>query len=125
MTTGGRTVVALLWAAGMVLLTTWSNTDGAVAAAAVGTLLAGAVVGRWWVLVVPLIPGTLLITGSLAAAHQRDADGSTGLQWAAYVAAVTTLIVLLLAIGVGAQRLVSSTLQHRAAHRRKTSTRRA
>jgi hypothetical protein len=47
-------VIAIaVWAGGLVALTTWSNTDVATVAAVASTVLLGAGVGRWWLLLVP------------------------------------------------------------------------
>ena len=112
MTGALRIAVAVVWAVEIVLLTTWSNTDGAMAAAVLSTLLAAALIGTWWLLVVPLVPAAVLIAGTIAS-NEPDADGVTGLEWAAYIAVVTTAIVLLLAVGVGANRLISRAWKHR------------
>lgn len=111
MTGALRIAVAVVWAVGLVLLTTWSYTDGAMAAAVLSTLLAAALVGTWWLLVVPLVPAAGLIAGTIAS-NEPDYDGVTSLEWAAYIAVVTTAIVLLLAVGVGANRLISRAWKH-------------
>jgi hypothetical protein len=52
------------WAGGLLALTTWSNTDAAGAVAFVSTILVGVVVGRWWLLLVPVAPALMLMAGA-------------------------------------------------------------
>ena len=91
-----RAGVAIAWAGALVLLASWSATNAALATGAVLTLLVGAAVGRWWVLLVPLLPAAVLVVGSVGDAAP-DAHGTTGLWWAAYIAIVAAAIACVLA----------------------------
>jgi hypothetical protein len=68
-----------------------------------GTVALGALVGRWWVLLVPIVPGVLLAIGTLVSDPDGFHDGSPG-TWALYVAFLTAATPALLAIGVWLNR---------------------
>jgi hypothetical protein len=40
------------------------------------TLVAGALIGRWWVLLVPVIPAALLVVATLTSSAEADSDGT-------------------------------------------------
>jgi hypothetical protein len=92
-----------LWAGFMIGMASWSNTDAAMVGAGIGTVVLGVLVGRWWVLLVPIVPGALLALGSLVSDPEDFHEGSPGL-WAAYVAIWTVAIAALLALGVAINR---------------------
>jgi hypothetical protein len=60
----------------MVGMASWSNTDAAMIGAAIGTVVLGVLVGRWWVLLVPIVFGALLALGSLFADPGDYHEGS-------------------------------------------------
>jgi hypothetical protein len=93
------------WAGFMVGMASWSNTDAASISAAIGTVVLGILVGRWWVLLVPIVVGALLAFGTLIRDPDAFHEGSPGL-WAAYVALWTVAIGAVLAFGVAIGRLV-------------------
>jgi hypothetical protein len=92
-----------LWAGFMIGMANWSNTDAAMTGAGMGTVVLGALVGRWWVLLVPIVPGALVALGTLVADPADFHEASPGL-WAAYVALWTVAIAALLALGVAIHR---------------------
>jgi hypothetical protein len=75
-------------------------------AAAAITLVAGALIGRWWVLLVPVIPAALLVVATLTSGAEADSDGTPAWMWAIYFAIWAGAIVAVLALGVGLTRLV-------------------
>jgi hypothetical protein len=98
-----RIAVAVVWVIAMGALTTWSYTDGAMAAGVLMTLLAGCLIARWWVALIPVVLGLLLIVGVTANGGEAG-DGIASGTWAVAVAVVALAIVLLLALGVGLRR---------------------
>jgi hypothetical protein len=101
-----RVVGSVLWGVFMIGMASWSNSDAAMIGAGIGRVLLGLLVGRWWVLLVPLVPGVLLAVGTLAADPDDYYEGSPAL-WAAYVALWTGAIDALLALGVAVNRSVA------------------
>ncbi len=97
----------------MLALTTWSYTDGAILAAALLTLCAGALIGRWWAIAFALIPALYMIAGCLLAGAGTDADGWTGLMWAAYIGVIASVAVALLVIGVAINRGIAWIIRRR------------
>jgi hypothetical protein len=63
----------------MIGMANWSNTDAAVIGAGIATVVLGVLVGRWWVLLVPVVPGALLALGSLVADPDDYYERSPGL----------------------------------------------
>jgi hypothetical protein len=51
-----RIAVLAAWVGGLVLLAGWSETTPALVCAGAATIAAGALVGRWWALLVPTVP---------------------------------------------------------------------
>jgi hypothetical protein len=98
-----RVAAIAAWAGFMIAMANWSNTDAALVGAGVGTVVLGIVVGRWWVLLVPIVLGTVLALASLVSDPDDYFEGSPGL-WAAYVAVWTVAIAAILALGVGINR---------------------
>ena len=92
-----------LWSGFMIGMASWSNTDAAMLGAGIATVVVGALVGQWWVLLVALVPGVLLVLASLVADPDDYYEGSPGL-WAAYVALWTGAIAALLGLGVAVNR---------------------
>jgi hypothetical protein len=72
----------------------WSNTDGAIALAVVSTILLGAAVGRWWLLLVPVPPALLLIAGAT-----EDYEWSRG-DWILFIALTALAIEALFGVGL-------------------------
>jgi hypothetical protein len=102
------------WVAGLALLTTWSNTTAAEVTAAGATFLAGLLLGRWWVLLVPITPGVLFALTLLLSSPDPDAyEDFTGLVPALFILLATFLIALPLAIGVAVNKLGSRYLRPR------------
>ena len=101
-----RILAVVVWIVLMVMLVNWSSTDAALALAAIATVAAGAVVGTWWVLLVPAVPFAVLATMTLLA----ETDGYHEVPpwvWAVYIAGVGFVLVVLLALGVALHRLVA------------------
>ena len=99
-----RIVVIAAWAGFVLAMASWSNTDAALIGAGTATIALGALVGRWWVLLVPVVPGALLALGTLVADPDGFYEGSPEL-WAAYLALITVAFAALVAIGVALNRL--------------------
>jgi hypothetical protein len=89
----------------MIGMASWSHTDAALIGAAVGTVLLGVLVGRWWVLLAAIVPGALLAVATLVSDPDNFYEGSPS-SWAAFVALCTIAITALLALGVGVNRSV-------------------
>jgi hypothetical protein len=106
-TIGLRVAAIAAWGGFIIAMATWSGTDVALATAAVATVVVGCLVGRWWVLLVPIVPGVLLAVGTLLADPEGFQDNSPGF-WAAYIAVATIAFVSLMALGVGINRSVAS-----------------
>jgi hypothetical protein len=102
---GVRVAGIAVWGVFMIGMASWSNTDAALVGAGIGTVVLGILVGRWWVLLVPVVPGALLALGTLISDPDDFHEGSPGL-WAAYVALWTVAIGALLALGVAINRSV-------------------
>jgi hypothetical protein len=94
-----RIAAIALWVALIVAMLNWSNTYAATAGVVGGTVALGALVGRWWVLLVPVVPGVLLAIGTLVSDPDDFYEGSPG-EWALVVVCLTAGTVALLAIGV-------------------------
>jgi hypothetical protein len=98
-----RIAAIALWVAFMVAMLNWSNTNAATAGVVGGTLALGALVGRWWILLVPILPGVLLAIGTLVSDPDDFYEGSPG-EWALVVVLLTAATATLLAIGVWLHR---------------------
>jgi hypothetical protein len=98
-----RIAAIALWVAFMIAMLNWSNTEGASAGVVGGTVVLGALVGRWWVLLVPIVPGVLVAFGTLVSDPDDFYEGSPG-EWALVVVFLTAATVALLAIGVWIHR---------------------
>jgi hypothetical protein len=98
-----RVAAIALWGVFMIGMASWSNTNAAMTGAGIGTVLLGVLVGRWWVPLVPVVPGALLALGTLVSDPDDYHEGSPAL-WAAYVALWTVGIAALLALGVAINR---------------------
>jgi hypothetical protein len=109
-----RIIAIAGWAGGLIALTTWSNTDGATAVAVVSTVILGAAVGRWWLLLVPVPPAPLLIAGTTEDYEWSRQD------WILYIALFAVAIEALLLVGLVLNRVLRSlarrTHQDGAAH---------
>jgi hypothetical protein len=100
-----RIAIIVVWLGGLALLTTWSQTTPAIVAAFAATFVTGLLVGRWWLLIVPAVPLTYLILGSLLAGSEPDSDGATGYDWALWIAILSAPLVATLGTGVGLAKL--------------------
>lgn len=98
--------VCVLWLGGLYLLTTWSETTSATWAAAAITVAAGVAIGRWWVLLVPVVVAVPFLLGSLIGGAEGDSDGTSGWTWAIVIALWASAFAALLALGTGLRRLV-------------------
>lgn len=109
-----RVIAIAVWAGGLIALTTWSNTDGAATVAVMSTVLVGATVGRWWLLLVPVPPALLLIAGA-----EGDYEWSRG-DWILFIGLATLAIEVLLVAGLllnwGVRGLASRVRDNSAAH---------
>lgn len=94
MTNALRVIAIAVWAGGLIALTAWSNTDGAAAVAVASTILLGATVGRWWLLVVPVPPALVLMAGA-----RGDYEWSRG-DWILFIALTALAIEALLFVGL-------------------------
>ena len=74
-----RVLAIAAWVGGLLALTTWSNTDAAGGVGFRSTILVGAVVGRWWLLLVPVAPALVLIVSA-----QGDYEWSKG-TWVLFI----------------------------------------
>jgi len=74
-------------------------------------VLLGVLVGRWWVLLVPIVPGALLALASLVSDPDDYYEGSPRL-CAAYVALWTVAIAALFALGVAINHSVERFRDH-------------
>lgn len=101
----GRAVAVVAWIAALIALTTWAYSDAALALGTVATVLAGAIVGRWWFVGVPLAPAALWVVLALLTESEPDAHGATDLAWALYGAFVAVVLAALIAAGVALNRL--------------------
>jgi uncharacterized membrane protein len=95
-----RVIAVAVWAVGLIALTTWSNTNGAIAVAVVSTILLGAAVGRWWLLLLPVPPALLLIAGAT-----EEYEWSRG-DWILYIALTALAIEALLVVGLALNRVL-------------------
>jgi hypothetical protein len=98
-----RIAAIALWVAFMVGMANWSNTEAATAGAVAGTVALGALVGRWWVLIAPLVSGVLLALATLLATPDDAYEDAPGM-WALYFVFLAGAIAALLAIGVWLNR---------------------
>jgi hypothetical protein len=98
-----RIAAIVLWAAFMVAALNWSNTAAATAGVVGGMVALGAIVGRWWVLLVPLVSGVLLALVTLFATPDDAYEDAPGM-WALYFVFLAVAIAALLAIGVWLNR---------------------
>jgi hypothetical protein len=111
-----RVVAIALWGVVMIGMASWSNTDAAMIGAGIGTVVLGVLVGRWWVLLVPIVPRALLALGTLVSDPDDYYEGSPGL-WAAFVALWTVGIAALLALGVAVNRSMARVARFRTRRR--------
>jgi hypothetical protein len=105
MGTAIRIAIIVAWLGGLALLTTWSQTTPAIVAAFAATFVTGLLVGRWWLLIVPAVPLTYLILGSLLSGGEPDSDGATGYDWALWIAILAAPFLATLSAGVGLGKL--------------------
>jgi hypothetical protein len=98
-----RVASIAVWVAFMVGMANWSNTEAATAGAVAGTVALGALVGRWWVLIAPLVSGVLLALATLLATPDDAYEDAPGM-WALYFVFLAGAIAALLAIGVWLNR---------------------
>jgi len=103
MALGLRVAATALWIGLLLAMASWSNSDAALAGAVAGTVLLGVLVGRWWVLWVPVVPGAVLALMTLVS-RTEDSDGTPSWLWAAYIALATVGVTALLAVGVAISR---------------------
>jgi len=99
-----RVAAITAWGGFMIGMANWSNTNAALVGAGIATVLLGACVGHWWVLLVPIVPGALLALGTLIADPDEFHENSPA-SWAAYIALWTVAIAVLLALGVALSRV--------------------
>jgi hypothetical protein len=105
MRVAARAIAIVAWAVGLIVLANWSDTDRAVVGAVAATVALGFLVGRWPLLLVPLLPG-LLLAGSVALADPDTYyEGPPAID-AAYTVAITLAVMALLAVGVLLHRLM-------------------
>jgi hypothetical protein len=98
-----RIGAVVLWAGFMLGMVNWSETTAAIVCGAVGTVVLGLVVGRWWVVLAPLVPGLLFALVTLVSDPDDFYEGSPG-AWATAFAVVTVAIAALVALGVAIHR---------------------
>ena len=118
-----RTVVSVTaivaWAAFLVVMANWSNSDAAMTGAVLSTVVLGVVVGRWWLLLVPLAAGGIVALATLISDPSNYSEGSPAL-WAAATLVGSIAILALMGLGVGvaegSQAVLRRTRRHH--HRR-------
>jgi len=88
-----RVAAITAWGGFMIGMANWSNTNAALVGAGIATVLLGACVGHWWVLLVPIVPGALLALGTLIADPDEFHENSPA-SWAAYIALWTVAIAV-------------------------------
>jgi hypothetical protein len=59
-----KAVAIVVWGGFMAGMASWSYTDAAMIGAGLGTVLLGVLVGRWWVLLVPIVLGGAARSGN-------------------------------------------------------------
>jgi hypothetical protein len=112
--TATRIAVLAAWAGGLVLLATWSDTTPALIAAAAATVAVGAIVGRWWALLVPTVAAVIAIVALLADGRDPGEYWDSDPEDYAYAYFVAWAIVAgLLAVGIAARKLVDRGRQRR------------
>jgi hypothetical protein len=102
-----RVGAVALWIVFLIGMVNWSNTHAAVVGAGVGTVALGLLVGRWWVLLVAVVPGAVVALGVLVSDPDNYYEGSPG-SYAAAVAMLAVVIAALLALGVAIHRSAGS-----------------
>ena len=102
-----RLAAIALWVVFMIGMVNWSNTYAAVVGAGVGTVALGLLVGRWWVLLVAVVPGAVVALVVLVSDPDDYYEGSPA-DWALVVALLAVAIAALLALGVAIHRSVGS-----------------
>jgi hypothetical protein len=101
-----RIVVIVAWIAALGLLMTWDATTPALIVAAAATVIAGGLVGRWWVLLVPVVPAVLL--GLYVLIDGKDPGewwDSEPITYAFAFGFAGAALAFLLAVGVALNRL--------------------
>lgn len=96
----------MAWLAALAGLAAWSDSTPALIAAAAVTVGAGALVGRWWVLLVPIVAAVLLALWALIdgedPGERWDSDPVVYAYAFVFAGAITAF---LLAVGVALSRL--------------------
>jgi hypothetical protein len=100
-----KALAIAVWAAVLLAMASWSDFTLALTGAALATFALGALIGRWWGVLVVLVPGLLLVLLSISAGTDDRGEGS-GVEWAAWFFAPATLLAAaVLALGVLCRRL--------------------
>jgi hypothetical protein len=103
-----RILVVVAWLAALYGLAAWGESTPALIAAAAVTVIAGALVSRWWVLLVPVVPAVLIalltVIRGETAGERWDAEPAA---YAVMTAVAGVMIAFLLAVGVALSRLRS------------------
>jgi hypothetical protein len=92
-----------LWGGFVIAMLNWSNTDAATIGVVGGTVALGAIAGRWWALLVPVVPGVVLALATLVADPDDFYEGTPG-SWALFVLIWMAGLVALVALGVAIHR---------------------
>jgi hypothetical protein len=110
MSTALRIAAVVAWAAALVALTSWGETDAAIAAGVICTVALGALLNRWWVVALAAAPGLAI---ALIALPQGDSGHGSGAEYALAYAVVAAGVAALVALGVAGRRALRATSGHR------------
>jgi membrane associated rhomboid family serine protease len=107
-----RIAVVGAWIGGLLALTTWSATTPAVVCALILTLATGLLVGRWWLLLLPVAVAAAIAIGLLVDGRDPGEwwDASPG-TYAVGVAMAAALVAALLGFGVAVRKSVAAMRQ--------------
>jgi hypothetical protein len=107
-----RIAVVAAWIGGLLALTTWSETTAAIVCALILTLATGLIVGRWWLMLVPVAVGAAIAISLLVDGRDPgewwDADPA---DYAVAVAMAAALVAALLGFGVAVRKSVAAMRQ--------------
>ena len=98
-----RIAIAVGWVAALAALTQWGETTWAIVAAFAVTLASGALVGRWWILLVPAAVALVVAVWTLIDGDTYDASPE---DYAISFMMAGVFVAFVLAVGVAAGKLL-------------------
>jgi hypothetical protein len=98
-----RIAIAVGWVAALAALTQWGETTWAIVAAFAVTLAAGALVARWWILLVPAAVALVVAAWTLIDGDTYDASPA---DYAISFVMAGAFVAFVLAAGVAAGKLL-------------------